>query len=224
MAEEELENFHDDRLQLERLILFSDAIFAIAITILIIEIKIPDIHSETITDNQLWQGLVSVIPKFIGFLVSFFVIGLYWLAHHRMFRYVIHCSQKLLWNNLLFMLPIVVMPFSTAFLSEYYNVNLKLPLGVYTVTICFAGLLSYRLWKIIGNPKNQLSSNINGVIIRYNTARALIIPSVFLGAFILSFISPWISYLIPPFAPLATKIIRKYFMKKYPVIMKDHLH
>ena len=193
MAEVESENTHRDGLQLERMIFFSDAIFAIAITILIIEIKIPDIHSGSITDNQLWQGLVSIIPKFIGFLVSFFVIGLYWLAHHRMFRYVTHCSQKLLWNNLLFMLPIVVMPFSTAFLSEYYNVNLKLPLAVYTITICFAGLFSFRLWKIIGNPKNQLSTNLNSVIMRYNTARALIIPSVFLGAFILSFITTLVS-------------------------------
>lgn len=217
------EQSHKDTFQLERIALFSDAIFAIAITLLIIEIKVPEMHADSISDNDLWQSLAAMLPRFIGFLISFFVIGLYWLSHHRMFKYVIHSSQKLLWNNLLFMLPIVVMPFSTSFLSEYYNATLRLPLAVYMITICFAGFFSYRLWQIIGNPKNNLSSNLDKVILKYNSARALIIPSVFICAFLLSFISPWISYIIPPFTPLATKLIKRHFYKKYPLIMKTHI-
>lgn len=212
-----------EKFQLERIALFSDAIFAIAITLLIIEIKVPEIETSSISDNALWHGLVLTLPKFIGFLVSFFVIGLYWLAHHRMFRYVTHTNQKLLWNNLLFMLPIVVMPFSTSFLSEYYNAALRVPLAVYMITISFAGFFSFRLWQIIGNPKNQLSNGLNKVILGYNSARALIIPSVFICAFLLSFINTWISYIIPPLTPLATKFIKRYYHKKYPEILKDHL-
>lgn len=212
---------HKENFQLERIALFSDAVFAIAITLLIIEIKVPEIHSDIVTDDELRDNLIHIIPKFIGFIVSFFVIGLYWLSHHRMFKYVIASSQKLLWNNLMFLLPIVVMPFSTAFFSEYYNNSLRLPLAVYAVTICIAGLFSFRLWRVIGNPKNKLSTGLNNVILNYNSARALVIPLVFITAFLLSFFTKW-SYLIPPLAPLATKMINVYFRKKYPDVMRAH--
>lgn len=217
------DEMHKEKFQLERVALFSDAIFAIAITLLIIEIKVPEVHSHLLSDEQLFEGLLSILPKFIGFFVSFFVIGLYWLSHHRMFKYVIHSNQKLLWNNLLFMLPIVVMPFSTSFFSEYYNGSLRLPLIVYMTNICFAGFFSFRLWRIIGDPKNHLSQNLNKPIMRYNAARALTIPLIFIFAFLVSYINIWIAYIIPPFTPIVTKLIRRHFTNKYPEIMKSHL-
>jgi uncharacterized membrane protein len=222
MTENHFDARHKNGFQLERVALFSDAIFAIAITLLIIEIKVPELHSNIITDQELWQGLVSTLPKFIGFFVSFFVIGLYWLAHHRMFKYVDHCTQKLLWNNLLFLLPIVVMPFSTSFLSDYYRASLRLPLAVYMITICFAGFFSFRLWKMIGNPKNQLSHQLDKTFLSYNIARALIIPAVFICGFLLSFIQPWVAYIIPPFAPVATRLIKRHYYRKYPETMKRY--
>ena len=214
---------HKEQFQLERIALFSDAVFAIAITLLIIEIKVPEVHEASISDSMLLQRLTFTIPKFAGFFVSFFVIGLYWLSHHRMFRYVIHSNQKLLLNNLLFLLPVVVMPFSTSFLSEYYNGTLRVPLAVYTINIGFTGFFSYRLWKIIGDPKYHLSTGLNKIILKYNTTRALTIPTVFVCIFLLSFINTWISYIIPPITPFITKLIKRHYYKKYPDIMKDHL-
>src|SRR6478672_11723927 len=113
--------------QLERLILFSDAIFAIAITLLVIEIKVPELDRHTATDDQLAHSLGEMIPKFIGFFVSFIIIGLYWTIHHRMFGYVINYTRRMLWLNLLFLLGIVLMPFSTAFYSAYIIKFLRIP-------------------------------------------------------------------------------------------------
>lgn len=213
-----------EKFQLDRIALFSDAIFAIAITLLIIEIKVPELHTATITDHDLANELAHLIPKFVGFLVSFLVIGLYWLAHHRMFRFVVRSSQKLLWNNLLFMLPIVMMPFSTSFFSEYYSSSLRLPLLIYTINIALAGLFSYRLWRIVYLPKNRLSDELNPVLFRFNATRALIIPGFFLLACLLSYINLNLAYAIPPLAPFAGKFINWYFLKKYPNEMKKHLN
>ena len=88
--------------QLERLILFSDAVFAIAITLLVIEIKVPELHGEDVSEQALLHGMVHLIPKFIGFFISFILIGLYWTIHHRMFGYVTDYTPKLLWLNLAF--------------------------------------------------------------------------------------------------------------------------
>lgn len=215
------EGHSDEKFQLERIALFSDAVFAIAITLLIIEIRIPELHSETLTDSELLHGLLPVVTKLIGFLISFFVIGLYWFSHHRMFRYVTRASQKLLWNNLLFLLPIVIMPFSTSFLSEYYfSSNLRLPLIVYTFNICLSGYFSFRLWKIIANPENHLSQNLHKEQLSYNIARSLTIPIVFVCALLLSFINIKFSYFIPPLAPFVTRLIKVWYRKKYPVAMK----
>src|SRR5690242_3238894 len=97
--------------QLERMILFSDAVFAIAITLLAIDIKIPQVSRDTVTDGQLWQKLREISPKFIGFLISFFLIGQYWRVHHRLFGFVINFNERVIWLNLLFLLAIVLMPF-----------------------------------------------------------------------------------------------------------------
>ncbi|MBN8837659.1 MAG: DUF1211 domain-containing protein [Sphingobacteriia bacterium] len=219
----ELETQHKENFQLERIALFSDAVFAIAITLLIIEIKIPEIHPGEISDQELWHVLVQASPKFIGFFVSFFVVGLYWLGHHRLFAYVINTNSKLLWSNLLFLLPIVMMPFSTAFLSEYYDSSLKLPLAIYTLTICMAGFFFFRLWQVIGNPKYDLSKNLSKAILNYNIARSLTIPLVFICACLLSLVNPGIAYLIPPITPLITYLVKRYYKRKYPKIMEQYL-
>src|ERR1051325_10483224 len=104
--------------QLERMILFSDAVFAIAITLLVIEIKIPETH-EQVSDQKLLYSLRHLIPKFIGFFISFMLIGIYWTVHHRMFGFVTSFTRKLLFLNLVFLFFIALMPFSTGFYSEY---------------------------------------------------------------------------------------------------------
>ncbi|MFT3908663.1 MAG: hypothetical protein QM737_04510 [Ferruginibacter sp.] len=124
---------------------------------------------------------------------------------------------------MLFLLPIVLMPFSTAFLSEYYNGRLRLPLGVYTINICLAGFLSFRLWSIVSNPKNHLSTRLDKVAIRFNKTRALTTPILFICIFLFSFIHGWISYLAMLVVPFVSQFIRRYYYKKYPAIMKDHL-
>ena len=71
--------------QLERMILFSDAVFAIAITLLVIEIKVPEIDKHFVNDHLLGEAMAHLIPKFVGFFISFILIGFYWILHHRMF-------------------------------------------------------------------------------------------------------------------------------------------
>ena len=103
----QLHNELKKEFQLERLILFSDAVFAIAITLLVIEIKIPDKEflkeRGGLSDATILNALSHLVPKFIGFFISFLLIGLYWSIHHRMFGFVTSYDRKLLFLNLLFL-------------------------------------------------------------------------------------------------------------------------
>jgi uncharacterized membrane protein len=215
---------HDqnDHFQLERIALFSDAVFAIAITLLIIEVHVPP-YEPGMTDADLAHYLDHLLPQFLGFLVSFFVIGQFWLAHHRMFRYLRSCNRQLLANNLLFLLPIVVMPFSTAFFSEFFRSGLRTPLAVYTGTILLAGLLSYRLWHVALDPKNKLGPPVDKVVLRYNGTRALLAPAIFVVVFLLSFINSTVAYAVAPFILLSGWAVRRHFLRKHPKTIAPHL-
>ena len=97
----------------ERLIFFSDAVFAIAITLLVLDVKLP--HGPL----PLGQALADTAPKLFAFLLSFMVIGLYWLNHHRLFGRVTGFTPALLRVNLLLLLTVSFLPFPTSVLAEY---------------------------------------------------------------------------------------------------------
>jgi uncharacterized membrane protein len=214
--------------QLERMILFSDAVFAIAITLLAIEIKLPaeiridkvvvSLDRHSVTDNFLLYALAEMIGKFIGFFISFFIIGLYWTIHHRMFGYVVNYDRKLLWLNLVFLMAIVLMPFSTGFYSEYAVHFLKVPVIVYTVNIIFLGIMNYILWNYVANPKHQLAVGINPTEKKYFAARAIIVPCVFfIVAVVYILVRKEYAIYIPLLIPLLMRLFKKFYFKKHKI-------
>ena len=105
---------------LERLVFFSDAVFAISITLLVIELKVPAL-ADTATDRDFFIALARLTPHFAGFFVSFFVTAAFWMGHHRAFDCARHWSPRLFMPNLFLLLSVAGMPFFTAFLSDYYG-------------------------------------------------------------------------------------------------------
>ncbi len=101
-------------LGLERLVFFSDAVIAIAITLLVLDIRSPELTAASALD--LGRRLLDMWPKYLGFAVSFWVIALYWVAHHRSFRYIQRYNRRLMYLNFLFLMFIAFMPFPTSLL------------------------------------------------------------------------------------------------------------
>jgi uncharacterized membrane protein len=212
-------NLHSElkrEFQLERLILFSDAVFAIAITLLAIEIKVPEIEKHLVTEKSLLSGLGHLIPKFIGFFVSFAIIGIYWTVHHRMFGFVVGYTPKLLRMNLIFLLAVALMPFSTGFYSEYLLRYKITPVVLYSVNICFLGLMNYLMWRHISNPKNNISEGITKLTDKLFRLRAIMVPSIFLlFALIYITVDPKVAAFIPAFIPLAVRLVVKKIENNY---------
>lgn len=207
--------------QLERMILFSDAVFAIAITLLVIEIKIPEIH-ENVSDAVLLKALGHLVPKFVGFLTSFILIALYWTIHHRLFGFVTNYNQRLLWLNLFFLFFIALMPFSTGFYGEYagkmFVKQLKIPLTFYVLNFCAAGFMNYVLWRYITHPKHKLieERHINSRTVREAKARSIVVPLIFLSMLpVAYFIHVMAAIYIPVFIPLVMAVLKRRWNKKY---------
>ncbi|WP_210513905.1 TMEM175 family protein [Hymenobacter terricola] len=180
--------------QLERVILFTDAVFAIAITLLVIELKVPELEHRT--EQEAINGLLRLIPKFIGFLISFGIIAIYWTAHHRIFRFVRHLDGKLIWLNLAFLLSIVLMPFTTAYQSEYGM--LATPWVLYSVNIIATGLLQARIQMHLRNPTAGLVAEHERHHPDLDLVRPMMTPLVFgLSIGLAFFVHPWVLRLLP---------------------------
>jgi uncharacterized membrane protein len=133
-------------LSLERLVFFSDAVFAIAITLLVIEIEIPK-FPVTATHAEEWGKLAEMWPQFFAFFLSFMVIGRFWIGHHQLFERVQGFSAKLLWPNLMLLLAIAFMPFSTALLGS--NIGFFVPSLIYNLSLLVTSILALFLhWRI----------------------------------------------------------------------------
>ena len=200
--------------QLERLILFSDAVFAIAITLLVIEIKIPEIHEKPVTDNAVLHKLAELIPKFVGFFVSFLLIGQYWIVHHRMFSFVINFTDRLIWLNILFLFAIALMPFSTGFYSEYVLRGVVTPVIFYTANIALLGLANFLMWRYLSNQKNNLTENLTPALARYFSLRALTVPTIFVIFSFVYLYKPMIAFFIPILIPFIMRLIFNPMKKK----------
>ena len=187
--------------QIDRLSFFSDGVFAIAITLLIIEIKVPVI--EHASNEALLDSLSEMSLKFIGFLISFAIVGHYWSVHHRIFGYVKKYNSPLLWVNLGFLCSVVLLPFSSGLLGEYSSdLHLYVPYVVYVINICLTGLMNCWLWLYISNPRRQfLTHTISDARIRLGLYRSLIIPLVFIISLVVFYINPFISRFIPLIIP-----------------------
>ena len=116
----------------ERMLFFSDAVFAIAITLLVLDLRLPPIHNDVLT-------LDEIVPKLVGFVVSFFVIAQYWLAHHRLFESVRDYDAPLLRANLLFLASIAFLPFPTSAVAEL--VGTSIAVVFYALSVAMVGLL-----------------------------------------------------------------------------------
>jgi len=167
--------------QLERMILFSDAVFAIAITLLIIEIKVPELREG----DGLGKILLEKWHEFLGLLLSFAVIGQFWTTHHQLFGYVNNYDGGLLWLNLHLLFWIILMPFATAMNSHYGNMNSVWMF--YSFNMFMIGLAIYFLWRYITNPKRKLSYIADDSLMRKMAlARSFVISMIFLSGVVLS--------------------------------------
>ena len=199
--------------QLERLILFSDAVFAIAITLLVIEIKVPEVHERPIEESVLLHKLAELIPKFIGFIISFLLIGQYWIVHHRMFSFVVNYTDRLIWLNILFLFATALMPFSTGFYSEYVLRGVVSPVIFYTANISLLGLANFLMWRYL-NKSKHLTENLTPALARYFSLRALTVPLIFIIFSFTYLYFPNVAFFIPVSIPIVLRLIFNPMKKK----------
>lgn len=174
---------------LERLLFFSDAVFAIAITLLALELRLPSLGGS-LTNDQLLQALLAIWPKYFSYALSFFVIGAFWMGHHRKFRFILRYDTNLILLNIFLLMWVAFIPFPTAIIGETEN---RTAVIFYALVMAVAGLLNAALWVYASRNNRLIESGFTPQQKRRETIRALIVPGVFLLSIGLAFIQPVIA-------------------------------
>jgi TMEM175 potassium channel family protein len=195
-------------LSFERVVFFSDAVFAIVITLLVLELKVP--HLTEHNEPALQHALVELIPRVLGFVISFLIIGLMWVEHHRVFRYIADYDAGLLWRNLLLLLCVSFVPFPTALFSE--NFWSRTAFILYTASFGGVATAKLMIWRHAVKA-NLLKSDVGPMLERRIARRSMAVPLACALAIVLSFISIWIAplsfMLIPVFARVLDPTTKK---------------
>lgn len=177
---------HEGGRDRDRIVNLSDGVFAIAITLLILDVRVPDIPGNLV-DSELPGELLSLWPKYLGYLLSFVGISTFWVIHHSIFRLIRAYDRTLLYLNFLFLMVVAFVPFPTSLLGEYGNH--QLPVAIYAATLAIGRLLltaihwySTKNGRLLGEVQDPAS-------VRFFLVRGLTIPAIFLLSIGISFFS-----------------------------------
>ena len=195
-------------LSFERVVFFSDAVFAIVITLLVLELKVP--HLTEHNEPALQHALFELIPRVLGFVISFLIIGLMWVEHHRIFRYIDDYDAGLLWRNLLLLLCVSFVPFPTALFSE--NFWSRTAFILYTASFGGAATAKLLIWRHaakVGLLKKDVGPMLELRIARRSMAVPLACAIAIGLSFISIFIAPLAFMLIPLFARVLDPTAKK---------------
>ena len=184
-----------------RLLALSDGLFATVLTVLVLDLRAPNALSAsgTIGDFIKWVG-----PRFFSYLLTFLVAGTYWISHHRDFDYIEKYDRGLLGYNLLFLLFIGLLPFSTAAISPISLRGGVYPFYwcIYASNIAVAGVMLTLTWKY-AESHGLLKPDTTARRIRHIVARQVVIPGVFLASIAVQYsfstklIGPYVLLAIP---------------------------
>ncbi|WP_254863452.1 TMEM175 family protein [Halovivax gelatinilyticus] len=190
----------------DRLEALSDGVFAIVLTLLVLQFQIPDVSADR-ASTELAGALADQQALFFSYLLSFFVVGIYWIVHHNLLRYVDRHDRVLLYVNLLFLLSVSFLPFPTELLGLY---GIELTWILYAANLSIVGFVLAILWRYAfsrGFTNDEVTDRVGDLV----TLRILIAPTVFVLSIAVALVSLTAAFLVPlAIIPLQALWVRYY--------------
>jgi TMEM175 potassium channel family protein len=176
-----------DKKETNRLEAFSDGVFAVAITLLVLDIKVPDIALD---DGKLQETLFNQWPILLAFTTSFFTVGIVWLNHHRLFTYIKRTDTGLLLLNLLLLFIVVFIPVPTALLAKYITLpDQHLAAIVYGGTFFLMACCVNGLWRYASYQNRLFDEDVDQHAVRAINQQYLFGPLLYAVAFGLAWLN-----------------------------------
>lgn len=172
-----------------------DGVFAIIMTILVFDIKLPQPASE-----RLLTDLPTIWPGFLGYVVSFWVLGVYWLGHHAQYQHIRYANQNLHWLNFLFFAISGLIPFSTGLVTLHHDQWLAV--AIYGTNMVLIGVALYLHWLYATRHPILTDESLPPGVVVFGTIRCLFAPIWYAIAIVLGLLNPRISWVLFAFVPI----------------------
>ncbi|MDC3961766.1 DUF1211 domain-containing protein [Polyangium jinanense] len=179
-------------------------------TILVLEIPVPEIEHPTAQDIP--RALLRLWPMFLGYFVSFIVLGMSWVAQHEQFHFVKRADQALLWMTMLFLMLIATVPFTTTLLGRYLDQQAVVVL--YGAHLLAISLVHHATWRYATRNRRLVDPHIDLEDVKIHLRRSLATPVIYLIAIGLSFMSTVLSVVVYAFVPLVYGVLPSIYAKR----------
>lgn len=182
-------------MQKSRLEAFSDGVFAIVITLLILDIRFPEVEYA-----QFWETFPSVLPRILAYVLSFIIIGLYWVIHHNSMHILKKTDRGLLWLNILLLLFISFIPFPTSLVGRYpFEAG---PIMIYGATLIACNLTGFLNILYVHYHPHLAVPEFSNQYVQRHMPNYIFINGSYLIAILIAHVAPLLSYLIYVFMVL----------------------
>jgi uncharacterized membrane protein len=168
----------------------SDGVFAIAMTLLVLDLRIPQTVSTVATEHGVWVVLVNLGPKFLTYFMSFLTLGIFWVGQQTQLNLLERADRDLTWLHLTFLLFVTLVPFSTAFLGAF--TAFRLALVLYWLNILLLGVALYCTWHY-ANRAGMVNAQVTDAVRRATNGRIIIAQSLYALGVLLCLINTYIS-------------------------------
>jgi len=171
----------------QRLEAFSDGVFAIVITLLILDIKIP-----AVPPDELGGALVHILPQILTYILSFFIVGLYWHSHHQVAAQIQGIDEAFIWLNLVWLLFVSVLPFPTALLGRYPLQ--PIPLTIYGVNLILVNITGFLILVYFQKRPHLRTRPMSLAELRATSPIYIVVNGLYAIAIGAAWFFPWLSY------------------------------
>lgn len=192
-----LDRFKHGEMRLTRIEAFSDGVFAIVVTLLVLELKVPALKDHA-SVAELAHQLIELLPKFLSWLISFIIVCKFWLNHHHVLGLARHADYAMVWLNSIFLMGQSFIPFPTALMGEYYDNRLAVSFFgvVFAVnTLLFLALHAYIV-------RNLIKPELAPLQDPHGTAKAMVGPASYLVGAAAAWFNVHAAFVIYAFTPL----------------------
>jgi len=206
MAEEQARIDDIERLPVERLTFLTDGLFAIVMTLTVLALDVPEIPSAQVA-SELPEAVWDQWPIFMSYVITFLVLGFYWVAHHAMYRYILYLDRPLIWLNLICLMFIAVLPFTTELHGDYPGDFFTIL--VYGGNLMLISLLFSAQWSYVGRHEGQLDPRADALYRRRVGNRSLVTTASFGLGILLALINPYLAVPMWSLTPLWQGLLRR---------------
>lgn len=168
-----------------RILAFSDAIFAFAATLLVLKIDFP-VLEPTVIRTELVNELINLWPTYFANILSFMIIGYYWLSHHAIFNLVRRYNHTLIWLNIVLLISVSFLPFPVELFGDFSSIPIVV--AFYSLNIALVGLLLFIIWWYASYNCRLIDKNTSKKEINYYLLLNAIAPVIFLLSIPLAFV------------------------------------